>query len=90
MTLEFSILLVAVGAIFAFAMHATVAGIDIHVVGWILMGAGLLGLALVLIVIAPRRRRAVVATSGIAHRAVAPVTPAAQPTVIERTTIDES
>lgn len=89
MTLGFSIFLLAVGAILAFAVHATVAGIDIHVVGWILMGAGLLGLVLALAVFAPRRRRAVVATSDIAYQAVPPV-PTAQPTVTERTTIDES
>lgn len=89
MTLGFSIFLLAVGAILAFAVHATVAGIDIHVVGWILMGAGLLGLVLALAVFAPRRRRAVVTTSDIAYRAVAPG-PTAQPTVTERATIDES
>ena len=89
MTLGFSIFLLAFGAVLAFAVHATVAGIDIHVVGWILMGAGLLGLVLVLAVFAPRRRRAVVATPGIAYRAVAPG-PTAQPTVTERATIDES
>jgi hypothetical protein len=39
-----SIFLIAVGAILAFAVNATVQGLDIVVVGWILMGVGALGL----------------------------------------------
>lgn len=62
MGIGFSIFLLAVGAILAFAVHATVAGLDIHVVGWILMAAGALGLLLTLVVFAPRRRRALVQT----------------------------
>lgn len=90
MTLGFSIFLLALGAILAFAVNATVAGIDIHIVGWILMAAGLLGLIVSLVVFAPRRRRAVVETSGIAYQAVAPVTPVATPTtVVEQTTTDQ-
>ncbi len=41
-----SILLIAVGAILAFAVSATVSGIDIHTVGWILLVVGLVGLVL--------------------------------------------
>jgi hypothetical protein len=52
----FSIFLLAVGAILAFAVHATVAGVDIHVVGWILIAAGALGLVLTMAVFTPRRR----------------------------------
>jgi hypothetical protein len=59
MGIGFSIFLLAVGAILAFAVHATVAGVDIHVVGWILMAAGALGLILTMIVFAPRRRTTV-------------------------------
>ena len=95
MTLGFSIFLLALGAILAFAVNATVAGVDIHIVGWILMGAGLLGLILSVAFFAPRRRRAVVATSGIAYQAVAPTAQAvqptagvAEPTVVERPTTD--
>jgi hypothetical protein len=36
-----------------------VAGIDINIIGWILMGAGVIGLILTLVVLAPRRRRTV-------------------------------
>ena len=53
-----SVFLVAVGAILAFAVNATVSGLDIAIVGWILMIAGIVGLALTLIVFAPRRTAA--------------------------------
>ena len=39
-----SIFLIAVGAILAFAVNATVQGLDLVVVGWILMGVGALGI----------------------------------------------
>jgi hypothetical protein len=50
------IFLLALGAILAFAVHASVSGLDLAVVGWVLMGAGLLGIILDLVVFAPRRR----------------------------------
>ncbi|GAA1030584.1 hypothetical protein GCM10009557_23070 [Virgisporangium ochraceum] len=49
------ILLIVVGAILAFAVNATVTGIDLDVVGWILMLAGVAGL--VLFVYFSRRHR---------------------------------
>lgn len=45
-----SIFLLAIGAILAFAVNTTISGLDIHVVGYILMGAGLIGLLLFLVV----------------------------------------
>ncbi len=60
----FSRFLLAVGAILTFAVHATVAGLDIKVVGIVLMAAGVLGLVLTLVVLAPRRRRTVTETHG--------------------------
>ena len=51
-----SIFLIAVGAILAFAVEAELAGLDIKVIGWILIGAGVLGLLLTMLVFAPRRR----------------------------------
>ena len=57
-----SVFLLAVGAVLAFAVHATVAGLDIHVVGWILMAAGALGLVMTLAIFAPRSRRMVTET----------------------------
>jgi hypothetical protein len=65
MGIGFSIFLLAVGAILAFAVHATVAGVDIRVVGGILMAAGALGLILTMIVFAPRRRQTVVQTDTV-------------------------
>jgi len=40
------ILLIAVGAILAFATNWHVSGIDLHAVGWVLMVVGVLGLVL--------------------------------------------
>lgn len=51
-----SVFLIAAGAILAFAVNATVSGLDIQVVGWILMLAGALGLVVTLVIWAPRRR----------------------------------
>ena len=49
MGIPVSILLIAAGAILAFAITGTTSGINIHAVGWILMIVGLLGLVLSLI-----------------------------------------
>ncbi|MBE1484657.1 DUF6458 family protein [Plantactinospora soyae] len=57
-----SIFLIALGAILTFALNATVAGLDLDVVGWILMGAGVLGLIMTT-VIWGNRRRAVTTTT---------------------------
>jgi hypothetical protein len=57
-----SIFLIALGAILAFAVTATVAGLDIHTAGIILMIAGAIGLLVSLLmerVWADRRRRTV-------------------------------
>jgi len=42
------IFLIALGAILAFAVHANLAWVDVHVVGWVLMlaGAAVLGLTI--------------------------------------------
>ncbi len=63
MGIGFSIFLLALGAILAFAVNATVAGLDISIVGWILMGAGVIGLILTMVVLAPRRRRTLTETT---------------------------
>ena len=49
MGLGVSIFLAAVGAILAFAVTATVSGVDIHTVGWILLIVGIVGLVLSMI-----------------------------------------
>ncbi len=54
-----AIVLIALGAILAFAVDVTVSGLDLVVIGWILMAAGVIGLLVDLIVFAPRRRTTV-------------------------------
>jgi len=76
MGIGFSIFLLAVGAILAFAVDATFAGLDLHVVGWILIAAGALGLVLTMVLLTPRRRRTVVETP---HVVTVDPTVAAQP-----------
>jgi hypothetical protein len=49
MTIGGSLFLIAVGAILAFAVTASVAGIDLQTVGWILMVVGVVGLILGLV-----------------------------------------
>ncbi|MEX2229539.1 MAG: DUF6458 family protein [Dehalococcoidia bacterium] len=49
MTIGFSLFLIAVGAILAWAVSYTVVGIDIKIVGAILMVVGVVGLALSLL-----------------------------------------
>ena len=51
-----SLFLIAAGAILAFAVTGEVSGIDIEIVGWILLGVGAFGLLLSLIVLSRRRR----------------------------------
>jgi len=58
MGIGLSILLIAVGAVLTFAVEYDIAGVDINVVGWILMGVGVLGLLVTLLVFMPRRRAA--------------------------------
>jgi hypothetical protein len=58
-----SIFLLALGAILAFAVNAHVSGIDINVVGYVLMLAGLIGLIITLWYWNSRRRSTVVSQS---------------------------
>ncbi len=59
MRLGTGIVLLALGAILAFAVRVQLSGLDLQVVGWILMLAGALGVLLEVAVWAPRRRRVV-------------------------------
>ena len=56
MTIGSSIFLIAVGAILRYAVTATVSGIDIQVVGLILMIAGAIGLVIGLFMMTAGRR----------------------------------
>ena len=49
MGLGVSILLVAAGAILAWAVNANVSGVDIHAIGWILLVVGIVGAVLSMI-----------------------------------------
>lgn len=51
-----SIFLIAIGAILAFAVEFPVDGLDLNVVGYILMVVGIIGLIMTLVVWGPRRR----------------------------------
>ena len=57
MRLGTAIVLLALGAILTFALRVDVSGVDLQVVGWILMIAGALGIVLELAVWGPRQRR---------------------------------
>jgi hypothetical protein len=52
-----SLFLIAVGAILAFAVNADISGLDIAVVGWILMAVGVVGLILSLFFLSAWRDR---------------------------------
>ncbi len=49
MGLGVGLILAAVGAVLAFAVNATVSGVNIHTVGWILLIVGIVGVLLSLI-----------------------------------------
>ncbi|NUT31983.1 MAG: hypothetical protein HOV79_02805 [Hamadaea sp.] len=63
-----SIFLLAVGAILTFALEWDVAGLDLDVVGWILMAAGALGLIVTTVIWGNRRSTSV--THGPGYRRV--------------------
>lgn len=58
-----SVFLLALGAILAFAVDYSVSGVDINVIGWILMAAGVVGLFMTTLVFGRRDR---VVTEGTA------------------------
>jgi hypothetical protein len=51
-----SVFLLAVGGVLAFAVSDRVSGVDLTAVGWVLMGAGAIGLAVALIFAHQRSR----------------------------------
>lgn len=64
MSLGAGILLVVIGAIMTFALNVQVEWIDLNMVGYILMVAGLVGIILGIILIARRRSSSVTVRSG--------------------------
>ena len=73
MRLGTSIVLIALGAILTFALNVSVSGVNLDVVGWILMVVGALGIVLELAVWGPRTRRRVTHSEGYAAPVDAPV-----------------
>lgn len=67
-----SIFLIAVGAILTFALDVSVGGVNLDVVGWILMGAGALGLV-IFAMLWGNRRRSVVTDEPVEYRRSEPV-----------------
>ncbi len=65
MGIGISVFLIAVGAVLTFALDVSVSGVDLDMVGVIMMIAGVLGLVVDLVIFAPRRRH--VADSGYAR-----------------------
>jgi hypothetical protein len=55
MTIGGSLFVIAVGAILHFAVTAHVAGIDLQIVGTILMIVGIIGFVIAVILLMPRR-----------------------------------
>jgi Domain of unknown function (DUF6458) len=76
-----AVLLIAVGAILTFAVHATLTGISIATVGVILMVAGVIGLVVTLTIFAPRRRMTTVSEE---RTTADPVTPVTHERLVER------
>lgn len=79
-----SIFLFAVGAILAFAVDAKLSGLDINVVGWILMLVSIVGLALTLTIWSPRRRIVVREDPPIVVRDPAPTVRRREPSTTYR------
>jgi Domain of unknown function (DUF6458) len=81
-----SIFLIALGAIIAFGVRNQSFGpFDLDVVGWVLMGAGFVGLVLTMYVWNSRRRRVVTQTSPTIERHVVQQPPVAGGIIEEET-----
>jgi hypothetical protein len=65
-----SILLIVVGAILTFALNLHVGFVNLHLVGWIMMAAGLLGLIVTAWIWGGRRRRETVVHTPTGYRRV--------------------
>ena len=73
MRLGTAIVLLALGAILTFALDVDVSGVDLQVVGWILMAVGLLGIVLEVALWGPRERRVTRTTDSYAEPSGGPV-----------------
>jgi hypothetical protein len=66
------IFLIVVGAILTFALNASVSGVDLNMIGWICMAAGVLAILLSLILTS---RRGVAGAGGYSSRRVSHTDP---------------
>lgn len=57
-----SVFLIAIGAIITVALNVKVGGISLDIVGWILMGAGAIGLVWTTLLLTTRRKSVSVST----------------------------
>lgn len=83
---------IALGAILAFATHFSVSGIDIQMVGWILIVVGIAMLVITLAYTRPRRRRSVVQDVDVIDGEPQPgayMRQTQEPTVVEQPVIEE-
>lgn len=80
-----AIALIAIGLILGFAVNVSIAGIDVHLIGFILAGVGVLWLLIFFLVLAPRRR----AVEARTVRRGGVVDPAASDYVEERRIYDD-
>jgi uncharacterized membrane protein len=69
-----AIALIAIGLILAFAVNVSIAGLDVHLIGLILAGVGVVWLLLFFLVFAPRRRAAVETRTVRRNPTIDPVT----------------
>jgi hypothetical protein len=89
-----SILLIVVGAILTFALNVQVGFLDLDVVGWIMMLAGVAGLIFTTVIWGPRRRRTMVTRDSVdsvdpMDRPVEPLPPRGTSAGYRRTSVEE-
>lgn len=65
MSLGSGIFLIVIGAILTFALNIKVTWIDLHLVGWILMAAGLVIVIIGIVLIARKRMSVVINRTGV-------------------------
>lgn len=83
---------IALGAILAFATHFSVSGIDVQMIGWILIVVGLAMLLITLAYTRPRRRRAVVRDVDVVEGEPQPgayISQVDEPAVVEQPVVEE-
>ncbi|MFY1687547.1 DUF6458 family protein [Plantactinospora sp. WMMB782] len=79
-----SIFLIALGAILTFALDISVGGLNLDVVGWILMAAGVLGLIMTTVIWGNRRRAVTTTAEPTEYREVRTTEPTEYRRVEER------